>query len=303
MLGLTLPLLTRNLIDNYLSISTEAAPLLGLIEVVFIVQAISSGFSLYLLSAVGQKVVANLREKVWLKIIHLPVRFFDKTSSDETVSRIINDTNIIRGLISVHFPTFIVGIVSILGTVAILLILDWKLTLILLIAIPFILAIVIPLGKKMSKISQELLDEMASFMGKIQQTISEIRLVKSSTAEKEEEEKGLLGIHNIFQYGLKNAKIVALVSPIMQFLILFVVKVVISHGVMQVKNEVMTMGTLVAFLLYVYQILTPVTDSAKFFTELQRSQGATKRMITILIQTSEDHQEGFIQDVFNQPIH
>ena len=102
----------------------------------FIIQAIISGISIYLLSLVGQKIVARLRERMWLKLIRLPVSYFDKQSSGETVSRVINDTSVVRDLISNHFPQFITGIISIIGAIIILLIMDWKMTLLMLISVP-----------------------------------------------------------------------------------------------------------------------------------------------------------------------
>ena len=107
----------------------------------FIVQAIISGVSIYLLSFVGQKIVARLRERMWVKMIRLPVSYFDKQSSGETVSRIVNDTSVVRDLISNHFPQFISGIISIIGAIMILLIMDWKMTLMMLISVPIVVAL------------------------------------------------------------------------------------------------------------------------------------------------------------------
>ncbi|WP_361920447.1 ABC transporter transmembrane domain-containing protein, partial [Streptomyces sp. NPDC046876] len=78
----------------------------------------------------------------------MPVSYFDKEPSGETVSRIVNDTSIVRELISNHFPSFIGGIISIIGAVTILLIMDWKMTLIMLIAVPIVVVIMIPLGRQ-----------------------------------------------------------------------------------------------------------------------------------------------------------
>src|SRR5690625_3071301 len=164
--GLVVPLLTKNLVDGF-SVSSLSVPLIIAIGAAFIIQAIISGLSLYLLTAVGQKIVASLRDRMWLKLVRLPVSYFDKTSSGQTVSRVVNDTSIVRDLISQHFPQFITGIISIIGAVTLLLIMDWKMTLVMLIAVPITIIVMIPLGRRMTKISRGLQDETSVFTGHI----------------------------------------------------------------------------------------------------------------------------------------
>src|SRR5699024_1090993 len=103
--GLVVPMLTKNLVDGF-SMSCLSTSLLVAIGVASIFQAIVNGISVYLLTAVGQRIVASLRDKMWVKLIRLPVKYFDKTSSGNVVSRVVNDTGIVRDLISEHFPRF-----------------------------------------------------------------------------------------------------------------------------------------------------------------------------------------------------
>ncbi|MDF2857407.1 MAG: multidrug transporter permease [Neobacillus sp.] len=289
--GLLVPVLTKNLVDGF-SVSSLSVPLIIGIGVAFIFQAIISGTSIYLLSLVGQKIVARLRERMWLKLIRLPVSYFDKQSSGETVSRVISDTSIVRDLISSYFPQFITGIISIIGAIIILLIMDWKMTLLMLISVPLTLAVMFPLGRQMAKISRGLQDETAKFTGNIQQTLSEIRLMKSSTAESYEEAKGISGIERLLGFGLKEARITALISPIMYLVVMVVIVTIIGYGGMRVANGTMSTGSLVAFLLYLFQIIFPITSFAMFFTQLQKAKGATERIIDILDLPAEEGQPG-----------
>lgn len=299
--GLAVPILTKNLVDGF-SIEAVSIPLVIAIAAAFIVQAMISGISIYLLSYVGQKVVARLREQMWAKLIRLPVRYFDKQSSGETVSRIVNDTSIVRELITSHFPNFATGIISIIGAVVILLVMDWKMTLLMLISVPLTLAIMMPLGRRMAKISRSLQDETAVFTGHITQTLGEIRLMKASTAEKIEEENGFNGIDKLFNFGLKEARIFAMIGPIMQLMIMVVIVLIIGYGGMRVVNGTMSTGALVAFLLYLFQIIMPITSFAMFFTQLQKAKGATERIIEILEQPLEEGQTGMEMDISNLPI-
>lgn len=299
--GLIVPLLTKNLVDGF-SVSALSMPIIIAIAVAFIAQAVVNGISMYLLTSVGQKIVAKLRDSMWLKLIRLPVSYFDKNSSGETVSRVVNDTSIVKDLISEHFPQFVTGIISIIGAITILLVMDWKMTLLMLLAVPLTIAVMLPLGRQMVKISRGLQDETAVFTGHIQQTLGEIRLMKASNAEKMEEKKGLFGIEKLLGYGLKEAKIFALIAPIMYLMVMVVIVAIIVYGGMQVASGAMSTGSLVAFLLYLFQIIMPITSFATFFTQLQKAKGATERIITILELPLEEGQEGMDIDIAAKPI-
>lgn len=300
--GLAIPLLTRDLVDGF-SVSSISVPLIFLIGGVFILQAVIDGISTYLLAAVGQKIVARLREKMWLKLLRLPVSYFDKTQSGESVSRVVNDTGIVRDLISQHFPKFITGIISIIGAIIILLIMDWKMTLLMLVSVPITMVIMIPLGRKMAKISRGLQDETAVFTGNVQQTLSEIRLMKSSTAEEYEEVKGLKGIDKLLNFGLKESRIFAMIGPFMYLVVMVVIVIIIGYGGIRVANGTMSTGSLVAFLLYLFQIIFPITSFAMFFTQLQKAKGATERIIEISELPLEENQVGIDLDVTNKSIY
>lgn len=299
--GLAVPLLTRDLVDGF-SVETISLWLVGALVAAFILQAVINGISIYLLSMVGQKIVAELRDRMWVHLIRLRVPYFDQQASGETVSRVVNDTGIVRNLITDHFPQFITGIISIIGAVTILLLLDWKMTLIMLISVPLTIAIMIPLGRRMAKISRSLQDETATFTGHVQQTLSEIRLMKSSTAEMIEEKRGQSGIQTLFQIGLKEARIYALIAPLMYTVVMAVIVMIIGYGGIRVAEGTMSTGSLVAFLLYLFQIIMPMTGFALFFTELQKAKGATERIIEILDLPLEEGQEGLQIDIANKTL-
>ncbi|MFT0802787.1 ABC transporter ATP-binding protein [Bacillus swezeyi] len=299
--GLAIPLLTKELVDGF-SVNSISMALAGILAFVFIIQAICDGFSTYFLSYAGQKVVASLRERIWFKLLRLPVRYFDEKKSGETVSRVVNDTGIVENLISNNFPQFISGMITIIGSVIILLIMDWKMTLLMLIAVPITTLIMIPLGMKMHSISKTMQDETAAFTGNTQQTLSEIRLMKASNAEHTEKMKGLSGISKLFEYGLKEARIFALVSPFMHLVIMIVIVAIIGYGGIRVSEGTMSAGSLIAFLLYLFQIIFPITSFTMFFTQLQKAKGATERIVEILNTEEEEGRKGIEIDITDKPI-
>lgn len=301
MVGLAIPLVTSNLVDSF-SLASISTTQIVLIVVAFIAQAVALGLSTYLLNHVGQNIVASLRDRLWKKLLVLPIPYYDNHQTGETISRMTNDTAVVKQLITDHLAGFLTGIISIIGSVTVLLYLDWKMTLIMLVAVPVALAILIPLGRQMHKISRGLQDETASFTAILNQVLSEVRLVKASNAESNEYSNGKKGITNLLQFGLKEAKIQALISPIISFVLMMLLVLIIGYGGMRVSTGALTAGDLVAFILYLIQIVIPMSQLTMFFTQLQKAMGATERIITTLAENEEDYASGNTLQNANQPI-
>lgn len=294
--GLLVPLFTKNLINDF-SISSLSTERITLLVLAIIVQALASGFSIYLLNRIGQSVVAGIRDQLWKKILVLPVSYFDEHPSGETVSRMTNDTTVVKGLISEHLSNFVTGIISIVGSMIVLFVLDWKMTLLMFTAIPLSVLILMPLGKKMHEISKGMQDETASFTSVLQQVLTEIRLVKASNAETLEYENGKKGIHKLFQFGLKEAKIQALIAPLMSFVMMALLVLILGYGGMRVSSGALTAGALVAFIMYLFQIIMPMAQLASFFTQFQKATGATERIISILDSVEEEDAKQPVQNI------
>ncbi|MGE7609493.1 ABC transporter ATP-binding protein [Peribacillus frigoritolerans] len=294
--ALLVPLFTKNLINDF-SVSSLNAERITLLVLAIIVQAFASGFSIYLLNRIGQSVVAGIRDQLWKKLLVLPVGYFDDHPSGETVSRMTNDTTVVKGLISEHLSNFVTGIISIVGSMIVLFVLDWKMTLLMFIAIPLSVLILMPLGKKMHKISKGMQDETASFTAVLQQVLTEIRLVKASNAEASEYQNGQKGIQKLFQFGLKEAKIQALIAPLMSFVMMALLVLILGYGGMRVSSGALTAGALVAFIMYLFQIIMPMAQLASFFTQFQKATGATERIISILDSVEEEDAKQPVQNM------
>ncbi len=301
LVGLLIPLFTKNLVDSFSMETMSQTQIIGMVSA-FILQAAASGLSIYLLVRVGQGIVANLRDRLWKKLLVLPVPFYDSNRTGETISRMTNDTAIVKGLITDNLTGFFTGIISIIGAVTILLFLDWQMTLIMLGVLPLALLVLIPLGRQMHKISKGMQDETARFTGILTKVLSEIRLVKSSNAESKEYTSGLTGITNLFKFGVREGKIQALIAPLMGFVIMMLLVVIIGYGGVRVSSGALTAGDLVAFILYLIQIVMPMGQITHFFTQLQKSIGATERIITTLGSEEEDHTSGKQLEDANKPL-
>ncbi|MRX70763.1 ATP-binding cassette domain-containing protein [Bacillus lacus] len=304
--SLAIPLFTGDIVDQLANQGIEPRIAVFLLAV-FVIQIISGGFSYYLMTKIGETFVARIREKLWGVVLALPIPYFDKHQSGETMSRITQDTNTVKTLVTNHLVTFVSGIITILGSIIILIIIDWRMTMIMLLAIPVSMLIIMPLGKKIHKISKQTQDEMARFSGELGRVLSDIRLVKSYNGQPIEFAKGREGIRKLFYFGLKEAKIQAIVSPLMTTVMMLILVVIIGYGGARVASGLLSAGSLVAIIIYMFQIIVPFSQLAMFFTAFQKAMGATERIQTLLNTQQEksndvlpvkSHRTFSFQDIF-----
>lgn len=301
LVSLVIPLFTRDLVDSF-TISDISRGQIALLALAFVAQAVAGGLSIYLLNHVGQSIVAALRDRLWKKLLVLPVSYYDNHQTGDTISRMTNDTGVVKSLISEHLSNFFTGVIAIIGSLATLFYLDWQMTLVILIAVPISFAILLPLGRQMYRISKGLQDETASFTAIMSQVLSEIRLVKSSNAEPLEYENGKKGIDNLFRFGVKEGRVQAMIGPLMSFIVMVLLVVIMGYGGMRVSTGALTAGELVAFILYLVQIIMPMGQFTHFFTQLQKAMGATERIIVTLGAEEEDHALGKSVENMEVPI-
>lgn len=280
-MGLLVPLLTMQMINSF-SEGGLSYELLTIVAIALIGQAILSGFTFYFMTAIGETVVASIRRRIWGHVLHLRLPYFDNNESGETMSRITQDTNVVKELITQHLISFVTGLLSIIGSVIILFFIDWKMTLLMLIAVPLTVLTMLPLGRKMHAVALANQDELARFTGNLGRVLGNIRMVKAYQAEKLEEAKGNEQIHSLYEYGLKEAKILAILSPIMTFVMMIVLILLFGYGGAQVATGAISAGALVAIMIYLVQIIVPFTQMATFFTAFQKALGATERLHELL---------------------
>lgn len=284
--GLVVPLLTKSLVDSFTSALFNWKTGM-LLFVMFVVQAIAGGISYYLLAYIGETIVADLRNRLWGNVLRLPIPYFDNNETGETMSRITQDTTVLKSLVSEHLVSFISGLISIIGAVIILLFLDWKMTLIMLVSVPLSVAIMMPLGRIMHRVAKATQAEMAKFSGHLGRVLGDIRLVKAYRAEQAEGERGRQAITSLWRFGLKEAKIQAIISPIMMLTMMGILVVILGYGGAQVSKGALSAGSLVAIIFLLFQIIMPFARMAQFFTSFQKAVGATERIQRILRMESE----------------
>ncbi|MFF2176738.1 ABC transporter ATP-binding protein [Lysinibacillus sp. NPDC058147] len=285
--GLVIPLFTGKAVDNFSA--DNISPIFFLIFLIaFLSNAILSGLGIYLMSKIGEKIIFSIREMLWNHIISLKVSFFDKNESGELISRITDDTKIINSFVAEKFPNVFPYIITLIGSIVILFILDWKITLISLVSLPVYILIMIPLGKIVKRISNETQNEIAHFTGLLGRVLSEIRLVKLSTAEDKEIKNAKENLFEIYLLGLKDAKIFSIIQPLSSIFTLLTIGIILAVGGLRVSDGTITAGTLVSMIFYVIQLSVPLINISTLFTDYQKAIGASRRIKEILLEQPEE---------------
>lgn len=284
-ISLIIPLLIKDIMDE-LSNGISFG-LISQISILLILEIIFSAFSLYLLSKVGEEIVKNLREKLWEKFLKLPVKYYNDNKSGEMVSRITSDTTAIVNIISSEIVDLITSCITLILSLIILFTLDVPMTLVLILVVPITLFIVIPLGEKVYDLSFQEQNKMSQLTAYLSQTLSEIKLVKSYNTELKETENGQKHFDFLYKNGIKRAKLNSILTPVLGTFTTLVLIGVIGFGAWRVDQGLISSGELVAFLLYLFQIMSPFIQMNHFLTSFQEAKGSMKRLFEILEEEEE----------------
>lgn len=285
-LTLLIPLLIKDVMDSF----SEGVSFVTISQIVIllILEVIFSALSLYLLAKVGEGIVKKLRIKLWGKLLRLPVKFYNDNHSGEMVSRITSDTNAIVNIISDEIVSLITSGITIILSLIVLFTLDVPMTLVLLVAAPLTLFIILPLGVKVYNLSFQEQNTMSKLTAYLSQTLSEIKLVKSYNTEERERTVGKDHFEFLYKNGIKRAKLNAFLTPILGTFTTIVLIGVIGFGAWRVDQGLISSGELVAFLLYLFQVITPFVQMNSFVTSLQEAKGSMKRLFEILEEKEEE---------------
>ena len=299
--SLIVPQLTKGLIDTSKLAQIDKRMLIVLV-LAFVAQLAFGAIGSFLLRYVGESAVKTLREKLWSHLLQMPVGYYDDHKSGESSSRLVNDTTVIKDLVATQFPNFITGAIQLVGSMIILFVMDWKMAAMMFLAVPIMALIMMPIGRIMSRLGRQLQAATADFNAEASEKLSEIRLIKSSNGEEFEKNSGGSFINKIFNLGIKDAKVEAMLQPIITTVMLGLFVGILGYGAVRVQAGTLTSGQLVAFLLYLFNIMMPAASFAMFFSQVQKTMGATERIEQILKTELEPIEIGKAVDVAGKTI-
>lgn len=287
-----IPNFLKGFIDSYANFESFSMKGIKWLIILFLFSTLAATISSYLLGMVGMQIVANLRNIVWSKIAKLPSQFYDVNESGDLASRVVNDTTVIFNLISSSLSKFISAILTILFCTFWLFYYDWQLAIIAITAIPLLLMFFIPLGKILAKLSKTSQRLTAKLNVTAFEMLSEIKLIKAHTAERQQIHNGKENIEQLKAVGIKQVKWTSIINPVLNFIMMMVIFTIIGYGGMKLANGKLSPGTFIAFLTLLFYLIGPISNLGIFLTELQKTKGATERIIEILREEKEHLMQG-----------
>ena len=255
----------------------------GLILSVFFFKNIFDYCQSYLMALVEQSLMRDLRNSLYEHLHNLSLSYFSNERTGNLISRVTNDVNVVNGGVSATFVTLIKEPLLIIFFLTMAFILSWKLTLLAFIVFPLILLIISGIGLRLHKQSGIMQEKMADITVVLQETISNVKVVKAFTMEEFENRKFRKETQSYFKTILKMTRIRNLSSPTTELLSIFAGAVIIWYGGQQVLiSGEMKAAEFIGFLMMVFQIMPPVKDLASVNNRLQEFSAAGKRIFEIL---------------------
>ena len=282
--NLYLPWIIKDMIDKVLT--DKDMMMLNLISigivVVFLFRGIFYYGQSYLVSYIGQKVIIDVREVMFRKFQRMPMAYFDRHQTGETMSFITNDVAAIQAALVDNLIEMVTEGSILIGSIVMMIMLDWKLSLLTLVVIPLVGQAMKIFGRKLKRNGTLIQERMADITSLLQESISSIRVVKSFVREQYEIDRFCRQNELNFQAAMQNVRLTSLLTPTVEFLAALSVTFIVWFGGYEVVNGVMTAGSLVAFLTYAVNLANPVKRLSRVYGSLQRAMAAVDRVFHVL---------------------
>jgi ATP-binding cassette, subfamily B, bacterial len=252
------------------------------VGVVIVVLAVSTFLRSYLVTWLGERVVADLRRNVYRHVLHLSPGFFEVTRTGEVLSRITTDTTVIQTVIGSSVTQALRNLLLVLGGLVLLVVTNPRLTGLILVVVPLVVAPIVVLGRRVRLLSRAAQDRMADVSGAAEETINAIRTVQSFAQEDRESARFAEATERAFAAAAGYAKARALLGAIGITLVFGAITVVLWVGGHDVLAGRISAGELSAFVFYATIVASAVGGLSDVFGDLQRASGATERLFELL---------------------
>lgn len=282
--NLYLPWIIKDMIDDVLM--SKDMLMLNLIAAGILVVMFTRGVfyygQSYLVSYVGQRVIIDVRSVLFRKFQRMPLSYYDKQQTGTVMSYITNDVAVMQSAIVDNLIELVTESSILIGSLAMMIYLDWKLSLLTLMTIPLVGFAMRIFGRKLKRSSTVIQERAAEITSLLQESISAIRVVKSFVRESYEIKRFEQQNWRNFQAAMKNVKLTSLLTPTVEFLAAIAVTFIVWFGGYEVVNEVITAGELVAFLTYAVNLANPVKRLSRVYAAIQKAMAAAERVFNVM---------------------
>ncbi|EMJ88154.1 ABC transporter transmembrane domain-containing protein [Leptospira meyeri] len=271
---------------------------LAFIILVGIFLAIGTYIRHYAVSWIGERVASDIRKDVFKHIIFIHPSFFETNSPGEIQSRITTDTTLIQTVIGSSASIALRNILMFVGGIIFLFITNAKLTMIVLLSVPFIVFPILFYGKKVRNLSRTTQDKIAGIGTYVSESLLNIKILQSFHHQEEDIEKFSHTVEAAFDVAVARIKQRSLLIGAVILFILTGISVMLWIGGTDVLEGKITGGELIAFSFYAIMVANSVGAVSEVLGDLQRAAGATERLMELLLSESEIKDSQFPKSIF-----
>lgn len=254
---------------------------------VVVVLAISVFVRFYNVSWLGERVTADIRSAVFSHLLRLEPSFYETTRTGEVISRLTNDTTLLETVVGSSLSMALRNGVIMIGSVIMLAFTSAKLTVLVLIGVPIVMAPILVFGRRVRRLSRDTQDRVADVAAYVDETLHEIRTVQAYAHEPHDRARFGARVEAAFGTALRRIGNRAWLVALAMFLTLGSVGVILWIGGHDVLAGRITAGELSAFVFYAVLIAGAVGAISEVYGDLQRAAGATERLMALLHATPQ----------------
>ncbi|NZA28428.1 ATP-binding cassette domain-containing protein [Luteimonas sp. SJ-92] len=283
---LSLPVAVRMMIDRGFDSGSNIDAAFALLFLVAVALAIATAARFFFVSLLGERVIADLRNRLYAHLVGLDQAFYERTRSGELVSRLSADTELLRGVVGSGMSVALRSVVMVLGSMAMLVVTSPRLAAYTLVGIPvFVLPLVLG-GRRLQKISRSAQDRVADANTLAAETLGAIRTVQAHAREGWERGRFAEAVARSVATARKRIGVQAIVTAVAITAVFGAITIVLWSGAHDVAAGALTPGTLGQFVLYALLGGGSVGALAEVWNELQRAAGGMGRINELLVETS-----------------
>lgn len=282
--NLYVPWIIKDIIDDVLAnrdmvmLNTIA----GGIIVVFFLRGLFYYGQTYLVSYIGQRVIIDVREVLYIKFQRLQLAYYEKRQTGTVMSYITNDVAALQAALVDSLIEMVTEGSILIGSICTMFYLDWKLSLLTFVTVPLIAQAMNVFGRKLKASGTVIQERTADITSLLQETISAVRIVKSFVREAYEIDRFKKQNELNFRAQMKNVQLMSLLTPTVEFLSAVAVTFIVWFGGYEVVNGILTSGSLIAFLTYAVNLANPVKRISRVYGTVQKAMAAADRVFEVL---------------------
>jgi subfamily B ATP-binding cassette protein MsbA len=257
------------------------------VVVIYFLRGVGTYGQDYLMNYAGESVIRQLRNTLYNRIQDLPLSFFQEEKTGVLMSRITNDVNIIKDMVSTSVTSLLRDIFTIVGLTLVIFYRDWKMAVFAFVVLPVAFYPIVVLGRRMRKVSTGCQQAMAEMSAFLHETFAGNKIVKAFGMEAYEKRRFAAKTENLFRLEMKAVVVNAVSSPVMEFLAGIGIAFIIWYGGSRVVDGTSTAGTFFSFMAAVLMLYDPVKKLSKLNNKVQQGLAATDRVFDVIEKRSD----------------